>query len=100
MFIHVSEFFQSAQGNVNKIKVKMTDKEAELNHVAHESENVSDETISNLESSDKEINLFSKGKERKSKKGRKDRKSPWKESAIDGLVDYICFTEKKLIFNN
>ena len=78
----------------------MTDKEVELNHVAHESENVSDETISNSESLDEETNLFSKGKERKSKKGRKDRKPPWKESAIDGLVDYICFTQKKLIFNN
>ena len=66
----------------------------------HKPENVSDKTISKLESLDEEINLV---KERKSKKDRRGRKSTWKESAIDNLVDCICFKEyvrKKLIFTN
>ena len=36
----------------------------------HESEDFSDETIPKSELSDKDISLFSKGKKRKSKKGR------------------------------
>ena len=40
----------------------MADEELGLNYVDHESENVSDETISKSESSDEEINLLSKEK--------------------------------------
>ena len=54
----ISVFFQSAQGNVNNSKIKVADKEVELNHVDHESEHVSDETISNSELSDEEIFFF------------------------------------------
>ena len=54
----ISVFFQSAQGNVNNSKIKVADKEVELNNVDHESEHVSDETISNSELSDEEIFFF------------------------------------------
>ena len=67
----------------------MADEENELNHVDHKSENVSDETISKLESSDDEINLFSKRKKRKTRKGKKRQKSTWKESRNDDLVNCI-----------
>ena len=72
-----------------------------LNHVDRESENVSDETISESESSDKEINLVSKKIKRK--KDRKGRKSTWKESAIGDLVNCIRsskYAERKLMFTN
>ena len=67
----------------------MADEENELNHVDHKSKNVSDETISKLESSDDEINLFSKRKKRKIRKGKKRQKSTWKESRNDDLVNCI-----------
>ena len=51
-------FFQSAQGNVNNSEIKMADKEFRLNHVDHDSENVSDETISKSESTGEGISLF------------------------------------------
>ena len=97
------KFFQFAQGNVNNIKIKMADEEIGLNHVDQESENVSDETISKSKPSEEENNLFSKEKKRKSKKGRKVRKSTWMASTIDDLVDCICSNEnfkKKIIFTN
>ena len=96
-------FFQSAQGNINNTKIKMADEEVRLNHANHESENVSDETFSTLESSDEEIYLFSKGKESKSKKCRTGRKSTWKASTIDDLIDCICsneYAKMKLTFIN
>ena len=81
----------------------MADEEIGLNHVDQESENVSDETISKSKSSEEENNLFSKEKKRKSKKGRKVRKSTWMASTIDDLVDCICSNEnfkKEIIFTN
>ena len=42
----------------------MADEEVGLNHVDQESENVSDETISKLEASVEENNLFSKKKKK------------------------------------
>ena len=59
----------------------------------HKLENVSDETISKSESSEKKIDLFIKQKERKSKKDRKGQKSTWKESTNYDLVDCICSNE-------
>ena len=44
----------------------MANKEVGLNHVDHQFENVSDSTITKSESSDHEINLFTKGKQKKS----------------------------------
>lgn len=74
-----------------------------LNRPDHESENVSDKTIFKSEWSDKEINLFSNKKKRKSKKGRVGGKSTWKENTNDNLIDFICsneYSKKKLIFAN
>ena len=67
-FLQVCEFFQSTQGNVNNIKIKMAGKEFKLNQVDHDSENVSDETISKSEISDEEIYFFSKKKKKKAKR--------------------------------
>ena len=53
--------------------------------------------------SDKEIDLFSNGKKRESKKGRKGRKSTWNEIASGDLAGCICsneFGEKKLILTD
>ena len=49
----------------------MADKEVGLNYVNHEFENVSDETITKSESSDEEINLFTKGMQKKKEKEQK-----------------------------
>ena len=49
----------------------MADKEVGLNYVDHEFENVSDETITKSESSDEEINLFTKGMQKKKEKEQK-----------------------------
>ena len=81
----------------------MGDEEVGLNHVDHESENVLHETISISESSDKEINLFSKGKKEKTKMAEKPRRRVWKKSTIDDLIDCICsnkYAKKKLIFTD
>ena len=102
-FLHACEFFQSAQGNENNIKIKMAGEKAGLNHVDQESENVSYETISNSESSYEEINLFIKVKKRKSKRGRKWQKSTWKDSTVDGQIDCICsneYAKMKIVFTN
>ena len=78
----------------------MANKEVGLNHVDYQFENVSDSTITKSESSDDEINLFTKGKQKKSKKSRKGQKSAWKNSTMNDLVDSICSNEyaKKVLF--